>query len=328
MIPGGNAWEALDQAVAGTNVPLWNGSFSVNGKTFPFVMVGTDPAAGSATSTIPVVIVPIRFVFPGGAALSASDPVCGGAESAVALATSSPLFQDFPFAPGGTDVGTTQYVDAFQRANFWSDVSIASPDYHVLLSASVAPTQTVRVPLFRGSMHAGPCARIGMVGMNFFDAQARAMIARLGIPRTSLTVFLAYNTFLTQLGQCCVLGYHSATLSGQTYAVAVYNDPGIFNRPIEDIHALSHELAEWLNDPFGSNVTPGWRAGQSQHCQFNLEVGDPVTGTAVPATLDGVTYHPEDLVFLSWFARESPSSAVNGWYTFANTFTTPAAPCP
>jgi hypothetical protein len=55
-------------------------------------------------------------------------------------------------------------------------------------------------------------------------------------------------------------------------------------------------------------------------CQFTLEVGDPVPDIAFAATLHGTTSPPEDLTFVSWFARESPSSAVNGWYTFVNTY--------
>jgi hypothetical protein len=290
-------------------------------------MVGTDPGAGSQTSLIPVVIVPITFMFSDGTVLSASTPVCGETDSAVSLATSSPLFENYPFAARGTDVETTQCIDAFQRANFWSDVSTRSPDYHVLLSATVQPTQTVRVPAWAGATPAGPCASIGTVGISFFDVIARGLIARLQIPPTSLPVFLDYNTFFTQGRQCCILGYHSVTSTNHTYAVAAYGDPGIFDVPIEDIHALSHELAEWLDDPFVNNRTPGWKGGQAAQCQFNLEVGDPVTGIAFEATLTGITYHPEELTFVSWFARESTSSAVNGWYTFLNTYTSPPPVC-
>lgn len=292
-------------------------------------MVGTNPALGSATTTIPVVIVPLKLMFyVPMTTLSASDPVCGDSQSATTLALESPLFQPYPFLPGGTDVGTTQYIDAFQRANFWSDVSTVAPDYHVLLSPTVAPTQTISVPTFLGSTVAGPCARIGKVGFLYFDLVLRRMIDRLAIPPTSLPLFVAYNTFLTQAGQCCVLGYHSVRSTGQTYAFASYNDAGVFDLPIEDIHAMSHEIAEWLDNPLALNRAPGWKGGQAVNCQFNLEVGDPVTGTAFEAPLNGTTYHPEDLVFVPWFARESPSSSVNGWYTFLDSYASPPAACP
>jgi hypothetical protein len=92
---------------------------------------------------------------------------------------------------------------------------------------------------------------------------------------------------------------------------------------------MSHEIGEWLDDPFGNNIVPTWgHVGQVSGCQTNLENGDPVTGTAFTATLGGFTYHPEDLVFFSWFARQTPSIAVNGWYTFLNTFPAQSAPCP
>jgi len=326
--PGGAPQPALSEAVTPDALPLWKGSFVFGGKTYNYTMVGTDPAAGSATTTIPVVVIPIRLIFASPVVvLSAGNPVCGGTEDPVSLALASPLFQPYAFAPGGTDVGTTQYIDAFQRANFWSEVSGGAPDYHVLLSPTVAPLQTALVPKSLGTTAPGPCASVGRLGFIYFDFLARAMIRRLQIPATSLPLFVTYNTFLTDLGGCCILGYHNVMAGGQTYAVADYSDAGLFDQPIEDIHAMSHELGEWLDDPFGVNPTPPWKAGQATRCQGNLEVGDPVTGTAFEATLGDVTYHPEDLVFLPWFARESPSSSVNGWYSFLDTFASPPDVC-
>ena len=46
----------------------------------------------------------------------------------------SPIFKNDDFNLGGTDVGTTQYIDAFQRANFWS--LIDRNNYHTLLHPS------------------------------------------------------------------------------------------------------------------------------------------------------------------------------------------------
>jgi len=326
-IPGGNALEALDEAAAGTNIPLWSGSFTYQGTPYPFSMVGTDPSAGSAVSTVPVVIIPLKFAFHDKTTLSADDPICNGTESATTLVRNSPLFKPFAFAPGGTNVGQTQYADAFQRANFWGSVSTTAPFYHVLLADAAVPVQTVPVPRLLGSTKPGPCARIGYVNLQFFDKAVQSLITALGAPPGSLLVFLTYNTFFTQRGTCCIVGYHSATSTNQTYVVAAFNDPGTFNVPIEDVSALSHELGEWLSDPFGTNATPGWMAGQATHCESNLEVGDPLTGTVFTATLNGTTYHLQDLAFLPWFARESPSTAINGWYTFANSLATPPAVC-
>jgi hypothetical protein len=316
-------------------VPIWTGTFVFNGTTFTYHMVGTDPAAGSATSNIPLVIIPLKFHFNDGTNLSASQMVCGDVKNTKYRVKNSPLIKKAAFTPGGTNVGTTQYVDAFQRANFWSKVSTTSPNYHVLLSPiQTKLLQTINVGA-NGSTQAGPCARIGKVDINFFDNIAMSLLTSLNIPANTLPLFLSYNTFETIGGGCCVLGYHSTNNAGtQAYAVGAYSDPGIFNAAgIRDIHALSHEIGEWMDDPLipSQNIVPAWgHVGQVGGCQNNLEVGDPVTGSAFTVATGGMfpfTYHPEDLVFLPWFARISPSTSVNGWYTFLNAFAAPQAVC-
>jgi hypothetical protein len=76
---------------------------------------------------------------------------------------------------------------------------------------------------------------------------------------------------------CCVIGFHGAghvpgtglaSVNGngnqpvQTYAWASYLSPGIYARPnggtywaLQDIHPLSHEVAEWADDPFINNTS-------------------------------------------------------------------------
>lgn len=331
VIPRGNSEQALAQSLAAANIPMWSGNFTYQGTTYTFVMIGSDPGVGSATTSVPVVIIPLKFNFSGGVTLSATSNVCNDNQTAVQRTQNSPILQAAAFSPGGTNVGTTQYIDAFQRANFWNSVSAVSSNYHVLLSpVTVAGLQTISVSKRFGTTVAGPCARIGEVDINFFDSKAQSILTTLGIPVTSFPIFLDYNTFLTSNRSCCILGYHSATSSNQTYSFAAYSDPGIFSAPgIRDIHALSHEVGEWMDDPFGNNIVPAWgNVGQVSGCQNNLEDGDPVTGIAFNVTLNGFTYHPEDLVFMPWFSRQSPSSSVNGWYTFLNTFSSAAAACP
>src|SRR5208283_1712135 len=53
--------------------------------------------------------------------------------SVVDQLVASPIFQSYSWTVGGTALGDTQYVDAFQRANWWTYVSTLSPDYHVML---------------------------------------------------------------------------------------------------------------------------------------------------------------------------------------------------
>ena len=72
-----------------------------------------------------------------------------------------------------------------------------------------------------------------------------------------------------------------------------------------------------------------WLPPTAPHCGCTdvLETGDPVVGFGFKVTLNGVTYHPEDEVHYSWFARESPSRAEQGYYTYLNNFADVAHGC-
>jgi hypothetical protein len=323
---------AVDRPVgpATGTIPLWSSSFTYSGTTYPYTMVGTDPSLGSSV-TVTTRIIPLKFVFSDGTVLDPTTNVCGDTQSAVQRVVNSPLFQSTDFSSGPTYLGNTQYEDAFQRANFWGTVSTVAPGYHVLISSNPAllATQTINVPAPFGHTVAGPCAPIGEISLVFFEAWMHGYVG--GLDSTTLPIFLTYNSFFTQ-GGCCILGYHTAytgrspNSSPQTVSVAAYSDPGIFSVPIEDIHAMSHEIGEWMNDPLVNNIVPGWTGGQVSTCSDLLEVGDPVTGIAFTVTLNGFTYHPEDLVFLPWFSRGTPTSA-NGWYTFLNSYAAPSPVC-
>jgi hypothetical protein len=320
---------AVLQSASGATIPLWSGSFSYQGVTYPYVMVGTDPGLGSKTTKIPVVIVPIEFDLPGGVVLSPDAPVCGGSRSAVELTKKSPIFASSPFVVGGTKIGQTQYGDAFQRANFWSDVSTTSGAYHVKLkSPKVLPTQVVTVPA--GSVTtigSGACGEYAIIDFGFYVTTLLSIRSQLPqIVPTALAIALTYNTFITDPTFGFILGFHYAIDFGaglQTFISAAYTDLGLYNPG--DVAVLSHEVGEWIDDPVANNPTPGWFfRGQ---CQTSLEVGDPLTGVGFSVTNKTSTYHLQDLAFLPWFARETPSTSINGWYTFQNTLYAPPAVC-
>jgi hypothetical protein len=136
-IPGGNPAQAMAESIGGANVPLFTNHFTAFSQTWNYTMVGTDPALGSATSKITVRVIPIKFVFAGGlgGSLSALDIACGDTQSAAMRTEKSPLFKKVTFTPGGTNVGKTGYIDAFQRANFWNFVGSTAPNYHIKLKA-------------------------------------------------------------------------------------------------------------------------------------------------------------------------------------------------
>jgi hypothetical protein len=159
-------------------------------------------------------------------------------------------------------------------------------------------------------------------------------LAREGLAPSSLPIFVAYETGwpvgdVTNLFNCCVGGYHGATgipVPAQTYAVADFDRTQLFRA--QDTSVLSHEVGEWGNDPLVRNSTAPWgHTGQVAGCQADLEVGDPLSGTFLPAVTmpNGFAYHLQELAFYSWFFG-APSVGANGWYSNNGTFLTDAGP--
>jgi hypothetical protein len=317
-------------------IPTWQGSFlareSARGplRYYNYTMVGTKPTAGS-TTFIPVILVPLRLTFPHGSPLDAAPKVI----STVA----SPVFQPAEFSSG-----FTQFGDAVQRAQFWNVVSSSSANYHVLLEQpTLLPTHTIEVPVdFGVQFAAGKTeAPVAIVDLAWFQAQLQETLRKLRPDPRALTIFLTYNTlvFHEKPENCCLIGAHSALhsvdLAGRdvanTFVWATYNDAGLFDAPIQDVTALSHEIAEWLNDPLVNNAVPAWSLSESEPCSSSLlEVGDPVASTDFPSFsvhLNGLDYHLQDVAFLSWFARHNPSSGLLGRYSFAGKLTRPSAEC-
>lgn len=346
----------------GGSTPLqtWSATVQspIDGNTYTFTMVGQNPATSNTTTPITTYLIPLRvnFQYSRTATYSfdptVSDPGClGGSNTASGLTQTSPIFQESDYNLGGTDVGTAQYVDAFQRASFWTDVT-TNTAYRTELSLITRSLQTLTVTsgnsgfvngtvyVLSGTQcgsntgntnHAG---YLGVVNINSVDSAVRSLITQLGIPSNTFPVFLLYNAVMSEgsplnLNNCCVLGYHSITSSGQTYGVAEFEgrDNTAFSG-VADITALSHEVAEWMDDPTTSNPTPAWgHVGQVGSCQSNLEVGDPLSGIQFPSiNLNGFTYHPQELAFASWFYR-SPAPISSGglsWHSNNGTFTTDA----
>jgi hypothetical protein len=314
-------------------VPHWTSSFTYGGVTYPYTMVGTNPASNS-TTTVDVAIIPFQFVFADGLSLDATPKVTN--------VLNSPNFADASYTSG-----TTQFGDAVQRAEFWRSVSTSSVNWHTLIESTGNPygTQVIHVPqnqaaLFRGSVSG---QLIALMNISWFSDRLHEVINKLHIPPTTLPIILTYDTFMYQhtLDNCCVLGYHGATssLNGngnqalQTYVFAAWTDPNIFPPGWADVLPLSHEISEWINDPFINNLVPPWQfPGIPGSCQGNLETGDPmevVDHPDFPVTINGFTYHPQTEAILQWFSRESPSSAIDGAYSYPDTskLTSPSLPC-
>src|SRR5262249_28270299 len=235
-------------------IPHWSDGFTYRGLTYQYTMVGTDPKRGSATTTISTVLIPVRFVFGNGLVIDASADSIDGQTSIQGI-INSPIFQSHDFNVAGLSVGNTQYGDAFQRANFWDSVSRQARDYHVLLGQpTVLPAFEVHVP--DDAVYFGTDPDTG-VPIPFIDGSllARATgdaIDQANISPQTLPIIVWGNVFgFFDLG-----GFHGAyQIPGgvQTFIATGYHPRSYLNR--EDTYILSHEILEWLNDPFVNNPT-------------------------------------------------------------------------
>jgi hypothetical protein len=338
------------QAAAAKTIPLWSQTVAAGGVSYTYSMVGKDPFVLQATprTNVKTYVVPIKFIFSsfGNATFdpTGTDASCSPAGTAVALSQASPIFNNIAGHIWGTSVGTGQYADLFQRANYNTQTGTGgiNPNYHTTLVYQ--PTVgALTINVSGGDVVAGTCGAIGLLDISAWDSfiQTTLMpsLANQQIaPPTSLVIFLLYNVVLFNGSEsnCCILGYHSA-FSDPSYAGALHTyvsvefDTNKTFTGVADVSAMSHEVAEWMDDPSGNNPTPSWgNIGQVSGCQANLEVGDPLSGTLsqIYMASNKYTYHVQDLAFTSWFYGEQPSTGVNGWYSFLGTLLSPAAPCP
>jgi hypothetical protein len=365
------AGNALSPGQAAANSDLATFTYTVrstrDGNSYTGAMVGLDPfGANFSTTSIDTLIIPVILITntiavasPNGKILTtkpgvtvfdptAADDVCLSSPNDVPLSlmVQSPIFQSNDFKFGGTDVGTTQYIDAFQRANFWQFVG--GTGYHTILTPHVLPAVTVNLPGKQGLAGSffGSCGPLAIVN---FDVMLRQVFNKLlaaqdgNIDSSKLPIFLFYNTVMATNSaggsNCCILGFHNAVTQNaavapnkaarvQTYAFIDFEASGAFPPSISNTSIAAHEIGEWMDDPFGNNPTPAWgHTGQVGGCQGNLEVGDPLTGTNIPPVTgaNGFAYNLQELAFFSWFYG-TPSIAVNNWFSNNNTFTTDAGP--
>jgi hypothetical protein len=301
-----------------TALPTWTGSFQSTGTTYGYTMVGSNPAAGSATTNVGVRILPLRLTFDGGITLDGTDVVRD--------IEHSPIFKDAKYRSGDTEYG-----DAMQRASFWDDVQTKSPRYHVLLSKpKVLPTLSLQVPKGSGSAFEtshGPAGTVTSPFVfslaprlsDFYDPSSLLIVVVKDVSGDS---FLGFHFALTPAGRSIPM----------TFIWAGYFTPNVVVGPAKsDTYVLSHEVAEWINDPYLTNRVPPWRDPAGGTCFNNLlEVGDPVEFLPNPSftvRTNGRTYHVTDVAGISWFAHDVPSREIGGAYSYAGNLKTFSALC-
>jgi hypothetical protein len=312
-------------------LPNFSSSFTTGGVTYPYTMVGAAPATGR-TVRLKTVVVPLRMVFTGFSQNATFEP-----NFAVGNMIRSPLYDAAPFLNG-----TGQFGDQFQRATFWNQMDPAHRWHTILAEPDVSRTFTINVTPATGSLGTINGGLIGNMEINAFETQLIAILPRLHLDRDETPLFV------TQSVTADALGFHDAvmvpaddhTQRVQTLMWSSWLDPAQVGDLIGDVSTLNHEVAEWMDDPFVNNPAPLWAFPPfNKVCGDNpfLEVGDPQGNgpdfalfPVIPVRINGFTYHLQDLALLQWFSRETPSSALNGWYAFPDPkqLTSPSVDCP
>jgi hypothetical protein len=208
----------------------------------------------------------------------------------------------------------------------------------------------------------------GLAEATWFSTQLQSLMGSLQIDSTTVPIFLTDNVLLYIKGggfgytNCCILGFHGAGMpvgrgagsaNGQgsqpvqTFMYSAYVTPGTYSgfltdynttpgprplptRGLSDIHALSHEVGEFLDDPFVNNAVLPWKSltATQYPCTGVLEVGDPVVGVwyGLAGNTDanaGGQWHPEDLVFAQWFGHGGIETAITASFDGRKTFMGP-----
>jgi hypothetical protein len=330
-----------------------------NGVTYGYNMVGVDPATGGS-ATVEADITPL-IVNIGGLTFSGSDVLPATLASpqfalnSYGKTPAATAAGSFPNAPAlirgaggvlsqGDARNSLQLEDATMRAQF---NQTGKSGYHLILHPNVLPAVTINVPSNQGVLlQSGRGVIFADISISWWSAQIQNLESTADA--THLPIYLTNNVLLhigSNVFNCCVIGFHGTRAAGlgggsnnsngnavvQTFAWASWVQPGLYSRPnggtdwaLQDIHALTHEISEWADDPFVNNTVEPWLTPTAPQygCTGVLETGDPVVSIGFAKgtntfeqgpnpdgtqSADGY-YHPEDEAFLPWFMRTSPNT--------------------
>ena len=265
----------------------------------------------------------------------------------------SPIFANSKYdADLGGD--NAQYGDAFMRAQFgqirsgyhvkMQNVGVA-PTQTVAVPAADGLAYQRPVGQWR-TEHGMPTDTVaGVADFGWFVGYILGVMQDLNVGPDVVPIFLTDNVMLYDgtYDNCCTIGFHGTPAAAastakakaadalQTLIYSAWSTPGTYSgfmtdytgersypaptRGIADIHALSHEVAEHLDDPFVNNLVTPWLTPTAPQygCTPVLETGDPVVGDwfALGGNKTGAEdgyqyygqYHPEEAVFGQWFAH-------------------------
>ena len=356
---------SFDQAVteiesgrATTVIPLSTLKFtaSKDGRTYSDVIVGQSPkASGLATTHVNVMIVPLIIDIGATAFNPTVGNNCGGSlgHTDVANLLASPVLSNVAFdgaataghaaTVNGVIMGTGTYIDEHRRAEFLKYIGGAASPYHTVFNVTQWSGGAITIPASKTSGHStivtgSGCSLLGALEYNWFDSYIQSTILpKVGATPNTFVIMVMHDVVMydTTTSNCCILGYHGTLANKQTYTPLDYDTTGDFGTGIVNVSVATHEVAEWLDDPLGSNPTPAWgKIGQVSGCQSNWEVGDPLTGMDYPAIkmANGVTYNLQETAFWGWYYSKDHDANFNigagGDYSMHATFKGPSKACP
>ncbi len=344
-------------------LPTWSDRFEAPGfdaagnpqYSWPFTMVGQSPETSRTTRiSSPVIPVTVELLDASGrVAMDGGTPlILRSTPKLIDDVIESPVFQPWIYTSG---VG--QLSDQMMRAQFWNRINPEDNEdfgWHTLLTPRVKKERVMKVPVgsyFYSLNLDGTCCAFALIDEAAFtnllfpptypvDNSTLIGAAESAGDMTTkdLSNLILNNVYLYSNGDlntCCTLGFHSADYEPGSpkngnrqrlyvFDVASWMSPGLFLGGGEDVTALSHEIMETYNDPFGSNQTPWWVSMDpvtgSVQCQDLLETGDVVevlfTNPVFAISMNGRTYHVQNEAMLPWFASQAPSKAHLHAYSF------------
>ena len=307
-------------------IPSFSDAFTVDGVSYPYTMAGRAPRRGGETR-IDTSLIAISFKFDEFADAQGNSLVIG-TQDIVGDVVGSPNFVRSEYS-----VGRAQFGDAVQKASFFN---VAERDWHTTLERPRQLTPvTIEVPVGMAQVFdIGGGRQVAIVNGDFLFSQIQTILQLEPIRTDELPILVSHNVFAD-----FALGFHDAfeVTDGnrhgiQTYTWTSWLDVDAFGPIFADATTLTHEISEWISDPFINNETPGWILPGSSACLNILEVGDPIElldTQMFPVTINGKLYHTQNEATLSWFARDVPSKSFGGGYSYPDTtvLTAPSQSC-
>jgi len=341
----GTAEDALRQAAAGSTIMMsdYKVRSTKDNKVYSGVLIGTDPfEKPPKATTLYAVVIPVKVTIGSTVFDPMAVPSCGDGTLPLIRFLLSPIVQEVKdLTLNGVNMGTMQYVSGFRRAEFWGKID-GSVDYRNDIVFQTAGTVSIS-PGSHGMTDGSGCKLRGIVSKDWLkDYLVNTLLPSLQnsgvISPTQLAFFLFSNVVQSKVdppttSDCCVLGFHSATGNPvQTYITADWDTTGRY--VAQDAATASHELAEWMDDPLGTNSVPAWGGiGQEKgsDCSESWENGDPLNTTLMPViNMYGMDYHVQELAFFNWFFAKKTAKSVGtgGKFSSNGTFSGPAKACP